>query len=63
MKSEGTVNSQRKHYITLCGKKLALEEDMDLSQDRLWNECILTTVVLGFQVFCDVTLCHWVRGF
>ena len=62
MKSEGTVNSQRKHYITLCGE-LALEEAMDLSQERLWNECVSTTVVLGFQVFCDVTLCQWVGGF
>jgi len=36
---------------------------MDPSQDRLWNDCISATLVLGFQVFCDVTLCHWVRGF
>jgi hypothetical protein len=36
-KSEETGNWNRKHYIPVCGE-LALEETVDLSQDRLLNE-------------------------
>jgi hypothetical protein len=58
-KGGNTHIRMRKIQIALCGE-LALEEALDLSWDRLLNECIIFVIKL-FAFYCIARLFYWLN--